>query len=605
MDAISSKHGSFWGKLLRVNLTNDTWKIDTISKDTLKRFIGGRGLGIKILYDELDPSMEPLSQHNILVFATGPLTGTPVPTACRYEVITKSPLSGTITGASAGGYFGASLKQEGYDAIVISGIADSPRYLWINDGEVTIKDANCLWGSTTHDTTEKIIKELDNNKISVACIGPAGERLVRFASIINDKHRAAGRGGVGAVMGSKKLKAIAVSGSNKLEISDLKRLSAQRNKTLKKIKTTTVTSVNLPEFGTAKIMDSSNDYRLLGTRNFQQSYFEHAGKINAKQLKNKLLVKRNTCFSCPIACKRVTKVGNRTGEGPEFETLWSFGAMCGIDDLNAIARVNYLCNDLGLDTISTGSTIACAMELAERGYIAEKIPFGDPAEIEKLVSDIGHREGLGDKLAEGSYRFASSAEHPEISMSVKQLELPAYDPRIAHAQGLGYATSPRGACHVRAFVVKSDMVAGPQKTDHKTINTKTRLVKTSQDRTAVIDSLGMCLFSSFVCSIEDYLEYFEAATGIAMGSPDELLRSGERIWNLERLFNLKAGFSKGDDKLPKRFTQEKVTDSLDNEHIWPEKELIVDYYRERGWTADGIPTKKKLNELGLEFGISD
>ncbi len=591
-------HGNT-NRLLRVNLSKSNWKIEKINRSILKDYLGGRGLGVKILSDEIIPNIEPFSKENKLIFATGPLSGMPVPFGCRYEVVTKSPLTGTITGANAGGYFGTYLKKSGFDAVAIEGCSSQPVYLSIIDGKVSLNSAHELWGADIHVTTDVILDELGKKNGSVACIGPAGENLVRFASIINDKHRAAGRGGIGAVMGSKNLKAVAVFGNNKIKARDPKKFQKITAKIKDKIETTTVTKVNLCEYGTVKILDSTNDYKLFGTRNFQQNYFEHAKKINAEQLRKKLLVKRNTCYGCPVACKRVTRVGDKSGEGPEFETIWAFGAQCGVKNLEVIAKAGYLCNELGLDSISTGNTIGCAMELSEKGYIPNKLSFGDGKLIQKFTKEIAYRKGLGDKLAEGSYRFAESVGHPELSMTVKSLELPAYDPRGAQAQGLGYATSTRGACHVRAFVVKSDKVAGPQKTDHETINEKTRLVIKTQNNMAVIDSIGMCLFSSFVCDISDYRLLLESGAGVKFKTDDELLKAGERIWNLERVFNNRAGFNQKDDKLPERFKREPVSDDLGYEHVWPEKELIKDYYKERGWTDDGVPKKKKLDELNI------
>jgi aldehyde:ferredoxin oxidoreductase len=586
-------------QILRVDLNRGKVSVEKIEKENLTKFFGGRGLGVKILIDEANPMVEPFSSENKLIFAVGPLTGTPVPTGCRYGVITKSPLTGTITSANAGGYFGTYLRRSGFLAIVIEGCSTQPVYLSILDRVGELRSAHEFWGANTHETTDWIISELDIKKSSVACIGPAGENLVRFASIINDKHRAAGRGGVGAVMGFKRLKAIAVDGNDKIILRDEKRFNEIVKKIKIQIKNKTVTKINLPEYGTAKILDSANNYKLLGTRNFQQNHFEHAKKINAEQLKKRLLIKRNTCSGCPIGCKRVTKVDGRIGEGPEFETLWSFGAQCGVKNLKAIAKANYLCNELGLDTISTGNTIGCAMELSEKGFIDEKLSFGDAKLIQKLTKQIAYRDGLGDQLAEGSYRFADSIGHSELSMSVKSLELPAYDPRGAQAQGLGYATSTRGACHVRAFVVKSDMVAGPQNTDPETINQKVKNVIKTQNKMAIIDSLGMCMFSSYVCDISDYRGLLDAAVGVEYKTDDDLLRAGECIWNLERVFNNKAGFTKADDTLPDRFKTEAVKDDLDYEHVWPERELIEEYYKERGWTDDGDPKKGKLKELGL------
>ena len=591
--------GSTSGKLLRVNLSKNSLRVEKISKDLFKKYIGGRGLGVKILSDEVNPKTEPFGEANKVIFAAGPLTGTSIPTAARYEVVTKSPLTGTITGANAGGVFGARLKKAGLDAIVIEGKAKVPVFLWVDDEDYEIKVGEELWGSDTHQTTDKIKKIIGKKSISVACIGPAGEHLVKFASVINDKHRAAARGGAGAVLGAKKLKAIAVFGSKEIDMVDQNIISKKNRMILDKIKNTTVTNVNLREYGTAKILDSVNDYKLLGTKNFQINYFEHAKDINAEKLKNTLLIKNKACYRCPIPCKRVTRVDGKTGEGPEFETIWAFGAQCGIRDIKLIARANYLCNELGLDTISTGNTIGCAIELSEKGFIPEKLSFGDGKKILELTEMIAYREGFGDGLAEGSFRLAESAGHPEVSMSVKKLELPAYDPRGAFAQGLGYATSTRGACHVRAFVIKSDIAAGTVKLDKKSINSKVSLVKKTQDLAAVIDSLGLCLFSSFVCTIDDYWEYLEAATNLGLKTSDELLKAGERIWTLERVFNNNSGFTPLDDELPKRFAQEHVTDSLGNAHVWPENILIEHYYRKRGWTPKGIPTKKKLDELDI------
>jgi aldehyde:ferredoxin oxidoreductase len=588
---------------LRINLTQHQIHHEELDFSLINRFIGGRGLGVGILYDQQDPKVESLSSENKLIFATGPLTGTHVPFGSRYEVITKSPLTGTITAANAGGNFGTYLRRAGFDVIIIEGCSKKPVFLTIENNKAELKNSTNLWGSDTHSLTDKLTSQYNMKRVSVACIGPAGENKVRFASIINDKHRAAGRGGVGAVMGYKKLKAIVVAckftNKNKIGINDDNKFNRIIKKMKEKIKTTTVTRINLPKFGTAKILDSANNYKLLGTRNFTQNYFEDADSINAQTMNDTVLIKNSSCFGCPVACKRVTRVGKETGEGPEFETIWAFGAQCGINDLSTITKTNYLCNKLGSDTISTGNTIGCAMELSEKGYISDDIKFGDSDVIEKLVNDIAYRNELGDELAQGSKIFAQSKGHPELSMTVKGLELPAYDPRVAQAQGLGYATSTRGACHVRAFVVKSDMVAGPQKTDRKSINEKTKLVINSQNKMAVIDSLGMCLFSSFVSDISDYRGLLEAAVGIKIGSDEDLLRIGEGIWNLERLFNQAAGFGINNDVLPTRFTNEPVKDDLGYEHVWPEKELIADYYNERGWTKNGKPKKSKLVELGI------
>ncbi len=590
---------SIWGKILWVNLTNSKCIARDMPKQLFKHFLGGRGLGDKLLFDEIDPNVDPLSKDNKLIFAAGPLTGTRAPTGCRYEVITKSPLTGTITSANSGGFFGTVLKRSGLDAIVIQGRAERLAYLNIDNDEYSILDARELAGYNTHETTDWIIDSTGNKKTSVACIGPAGENLVKFACIINDKHRAAGRGGTGAVLGSKNLKAVALTGSKKIDVVQPDNFKNQVKKITGKIKNNKYTHMNLPKYGTANILAIVNDHNLFGARNFQQNNFEFADDINAEQLRNTLLVKTTSCHGCPIGCKRVTRVDDEQGEGPEFETIWAFGAQCGVNDLKAITIANYICNKLGLDTISTGSTIGCAMELSEKKILDRNISFGDSTIIRTLTKQIAYREDIGDKLAEGSFSFASALGHPELSMSVKKLELPAYDPRGGPAQGLGYATSNRGGCHVRAQMIRSDMAMGPKKLDRELVKEMVNLVIEKQDLTAVMDSIGVCLFSSLVCDIDDYLGLLNSATGLNFKSSIDLLKAGERIWNLERVFNQKVGFSHKDDILPNRFKSEPVLDIFGRKRTWPEKEMISEYYKKRGWSKNGMPTKKQLSELGI------
>lgn len=594
------------GTILRVNLATGNIKTEPIPDELVRKYIGGRGLSAKILYDELDPKVDPLSPDNKLIFATGPLTGTNAPSGGRYEVSCKSPLTGTITGANSGGQWGAHLRMAGVDMIIFEGKAEKPVYLQITDGEYELKSAEKLWGLDTHKTTDTLQSELGKD-YRIACIGPAGEKLVRMACIINDKHRAPGRGGVGAVMGSKNLKAIAVKGTQKVEVADEEAFKKAREDALKKLKENSVTAEGLPTYGTAVLVNIINENGMFPTRNFQTGVFPEADKISGETMAETILTKRAACFACPIGCGRVTEVKagkyKSAGEGPEYETIWAFGSQCGISDLEAIAKANYLCNELGLDTISMGSTIGCAMELYEKGKVSKdaagrELNWGDPDVIVELTEKTGKREGFGDDLAEGSLRLAEKYGAPEVSMSVKGQELPAYDPRGAQGQGLQYATTNRGGCHVRGYMISPEILGIPEKLDRFSIEGKEVWVKNFQDLTAVIDSSGMCLFTSFALGAQEYAALLASATGIDW-TGDELMVIGDRIWNVERLFNIKAGFTAEDDTLPPRLLKEPMPEGPSKGYVVQLDKMLPKYYEVRGWDANGVPTKEKLEQLGI------
>ncbi len=589
------------GKILRVDLTKGESKVEELEKNLAAKFIGGRGIGSKILYDEVDPKVDPLSPHNKLIMATGPLTGTSASAAGRYMVITKSPLTGAIACSNSGGHFGAELKFAGFDLIIFEGRAKDPVYLFVEDGRAEIRDAKHLWGKTTHEATDQILSETDMDA-KVACIGPAGENLVRFACVVNDKHRAAGRSGVGAV------KAVAVKGSGSVAVADKEAFRKATLEGFKKVKASPVTASGLPAYGTAVLVNVINSSGIFPTRNFQQGVFEGAEKISGESIAEQILVRNRACFGCPIACGRVVKVKDPKyecfSEGPEYESDWSLGACCGVDNVNAIAKANYLCDILGMDPISTGVTIACAMELFERGIISTKevgrsLNFGDPDAMVEMVRATGYREGFGNSLAEGSYRLAEKFGHPEYSMTVKKQEFPAYDGRGAQGMGLQYATSNRGACHVRGYMIAVEILGSPQKLDPFETEEKAGWDKTFQDLTAVVDSSGICLFNTFAFGGPEILEYLKAATGVPM-TLEELMRAGERIWNLERLFNLRAGFTSKDDTLPERLLKEPMPVGPAKGHVVKLEKMLPEYYELRGWDENGVPTKAKLKELGLE-----
>jgi aldehyde:ferredoxin oxidoreductase len=585
------------GKLLRVNLSTGRISEEEVRPEILEMFVGGRGLGVKILSDEVDPTIDPLSDKNKLIFTVGPLTATAAPTSGRYEVIFKSPLTGTICNSNSGGYFAPMIRRLGYLGIVIEGASKDPVYVWASPEGVEIRDASKLWGKDTEETTRAILKET-NEHAKVACIGPAGERLVRMAAIINDEHRAAGRGGCGAVMGSKKLKAIAVYGEQKPEVREPQRFAQLVKQCLMTLDKNPVTKDSLRIFGTNVLVDIINEVGMFPTRNFQEGYFEEADGISGPKYLERIFVKAYNCSGCPIGCGRLTKADGDQGGGPEYETVWSFGAVCGNSNIEDIAKANYIANRLGLDTISTGVTIACAMEMSEREIIKEEIRFGDSKKIIELVEKIGYREGIGDELAEGSKRFAEKHGHPELAMQVKGMEIPAYDPRGVQGHALGYATSNRGACHLRAYMIGPEVLGIPVMVDRFKPDGKAPIVKLLQDVTAAVDCLVLCRFTQFAMRIDQYAALLSAAVGRTY-TEDDFKRVGERVWNLERWFNVRAGFSRKDDTLPPRFLKEPLKEGNSRGRVVELERMLTEYYEVRGWDSEGRPTEEKLRELGI------
>lgn len=594
------------GKIIRVNLTNQTIKVEDLKADWAKRFLGGRGLASRYLFEEIDPKVDPFSPENKLIITTGPLTGTSVPTGGRYMVVTKSPLSETIACSNSGGFFGAELKIAGYDMIIVEGKAEKPVYLAIEDEKIEIKDASHLWGKLVSETTD-ILKETYEDKAKALAIGPAGEKLVRFAAVINDYDRAAGRSGVGAVMGSKNLKAIVVRGTKGVAVADEQKVKDVVASKIKILRENPVTGEGLPAYGTAILVNIINEHGIFPVANFQKAYTPYADNISGETMSKTILTKKHACFRCPIACGRVVKLkdGREVG-GPEYETVWAFGADCEVYDLNAISEANYWCNEYGLDTISTGTTIAAAMELYQRGYIKDEelasdgisLRFGDPEAIVGWTIKIGKREGLGDKLAEGSYRLCKLYGAPDLSMTVKKLELPAYDPRGVQGHGLVYATANRGGCHVRGYMISAEILGIPQKLDRFSTENKAQWAKLFQDLTAVIDSLGMCLFTSFALTLKDYTDLMNAVCGTSY-TEEEMLRAGERIYNLERFFNLKAGIDPSQDTLPKRLLEEPIPEGPSKGHVHKLKEMLSEYYKIRGWDEKGYPKEETLKSLEI------
>lgn len=610
------------GKILRVDLSKAKISQEDLDPKIAERFIGARGLGVKYLYDEIDPKLEAFDSGNKLIFATGPLTGTGGPNCNRYMVVTKSPLTGAIANSNAGGFFPSEMKFAGYDLIIFEGKSKKPVYIWIENDQVEIRSAEEIWGMDTYETQDAIRAKTDENA-KIACIGPAGEKLARIACIINDDGRAAGRGGVGAVMGSKNLKAVAIRGTKGVSVADKDGFMEQA-----KIHMDSYNHPYAKAFGlhgtTGVALPITNEAGCFPTRNFQTGYFEGIEGLLGETLSETISKTKDrqgsACFGCPLGCGRKTEVTDSNfagkGDGPEYETVGAFGSNCGIDNISAVAKAGYICNELGLDTISMGMTIATAMELFERGFLPEKdvgmkLNFGNAKAMVELVRQTGHREGFGDLVAEGSYRMAEKYGHPELSMSTKKQEFASYDPRGLQGLGLEYATQSRGACHIRGevhnfslFEVYQLRIVKDKKITYVsrfTTEDKPLLTKDIQDWFCIIDSSGWCNFAMGSSTLdEDSLStLLETGTGIDWGGYTGLMKVGERIFNLERLFNLRAGLTINDDTLPLRMLKERIPSGPSKGHVVELDKMLPEYYRLRGWDEQGVPTPQRLKELDL------
>jgi aldehyde:ferredoxin oxidoreductase len=598
--------GGFTGKILRVDLSKGDLKTEVTNMEWARQFIGGQGLATRYYVEEVDAEIDPYSPENELIIAPGPLTGTNSPTAARYMAVTKSPLTGTITRSNSGGYFGAKLKHSGFDMIIIRGKSEKPVYLFIDNGKAELRDASDLWGKDVFETTD-ILSERAGKNVSVACIGPAGENLVKFSSIMNDKHRAAGRNGVGAVMGSKNLKAIVVGGGSFPKIGNPDRYKDVLAKMLEKIRENPVTSQGLTQFGTEVLVNIINKSGIYSSKNSTDSGDDPlADDVSGETLAETYLLHNQPCFACPIRCGRVVKYNERESEGPEYESTWAFGPSTGVYDLYTIIAANDNADRLGYDTISGGLTISAAMELYEKGKIPDnevgptKPRFGNSSAVLELSSKIAYRKDFGNVLAEGSRRMAEKYGEPGASISVKGQELAAYDPRGVWGMALEYATSNIGGSHMRAYTISNEILGVQPTSDPTKLEGKADLVKYVQDFTEVMDCSGLCQFPSFALNFDDYMELINAVTGFNY-TKEELMEAAERNWNLERLFNLKAGIKPAQDTLPERFLTQGIPKGPKKGTTVPLKSLLADYYGARGWNKDGYPTDEKIKSLGLDF----
>ena len=610
-------------KILRVDLSKGTCKSEPLNMEWAQQYLGQRGLATKYFVNEVDAKVDPLSAANKLIMATGPLTGTAASTGGRYSVITKGPLTGAIACSNSGGYFGAEMKMAGWDMVIFEGKSAKPVYLWIENDKAELRDASHLWGKTCWDTEEIIKKSHHDPQIRVSSIGRAGENQVLFACVVNDLHRAAGRSGVGAVMGSKNLKAVAIRGTAGVSgIRDFKAFMQATAAAKKVLADNAVTGQGLPKYGTQVLMNVINEIGALPTHNARDVQFEGARKISGEAMHEKRLsdgkanlVTNAACFGCTIACGRISQVDKghwsvvnspkywgATG-GLEYEAAWSLGAANGVDDLDALTVANMICNEDGMDPISFGATVGAVMELYSMGVLSkEQIGMDSPFGSAQALIDMAHMtaegKGFGKEVGLGSARLTAKYGHPELSMSVKGQEFPAYDPRGIQGMGLTYATSNRGACHLRSYTVASEVLGIPVKTDPLATEGKPELVKAFQDATAAFDSSGTCVFTTFAWTLADLAPQVDAACdgGWTLERLGEL---GERIWNLERQFNLAAGLTAKDDDLPARLKTEPAKTGPAKGLVSGIDKMMPEYYRVRGWNKAGIPEKETLARLKL------
>jgi aldehyde:ferredoxin oxidoreductase len=605
--------GGFVNRVAWVDLTGGNVEYKGIDEEDARKYIGARGLGVKYVFDN-GPQVEPLSPENLLCIMNGPLTGTNVNMSGRLAVVTKSPLTGTVADSHMGGWTAAKLKWAGFDGLVFKGKADKPTYAYVEDGKVSLHDASDLWGKGIHETLS-ILKERHGKDCDGMAIGPAGENLVRFACWVNVNDRAAGRNGTGAVGGSKNLKAIVIKGDKKNRPEPANRDADReaRKKALAAIMAeeniTSPRKGGLSVYGTNVLMNITESIGALPSRNSQFTAFgaENAEKISGEYVNAHILVDNPTCHACPVACKKEVEIteGPYKGvrmESVEYEPAWSLGSNCSNNDINSVAKLIDQCNDYGMDPIELGNVYSMYMEAGEKGYTNGdgRLDWGDHASMVAMTGKIARREGVGDKLAEGAAGGAVAFGHPELAMSVKGQAIPAYDPRGMKGMGIAYATSNRGACHLRAYTPAAElgvMPFGSLKVDPLAWEGKGKLTRIFQDIHAVSDSLDLCKFSAFAEGMVEYTEQFNAVTGLSF-SQDDLLKCGERIYNLERHYNNLAGLREGSDYLPKRFTHEASTMPGSEGHVCELDKMLEEYYTDRGW-VNGVVPDGKLRELAI------
>ena len=601
------------GKIARINLTEEKISFESLDLNMASKFIGASGFAIRFLIDEIDPTIDPFSPENKLIIMTGALTGTIVPGANKFAVAAKSPLTMGYGEAHAGGFWGVELKRAGYDGLIIEGRAEKPVYIYIKDNLIEIRNAVNLWGKSTSKTDE-IIKDIHKDKgIRVFSIGIGGENLVRYACIVTEE-RIAGRTGMGAVMGSKNLKAIAVRGSGRIGIKNYDRVRMLIKRLYPTIMSYPPSQIRAL-YGTNGEMPVFYEYGDVPIKNFSLGKWDGIKKISGKAIVEKMLKRHRACFNCPVHCWKEVEVeiegmGKIVTKSPEYETATSLGSNLLIDNPEAIVYMSYLCNEYGIDTISTGVTIAWAMEAFEKGALTEEdtggieLRWGDYNTVIKLIEMIAYRKGFGNILAEGC-RLASKLidkGSEEYAMHVKGVEVPMHDPRAFKGLGLQYATSNRGADHLYGFFVRIEQ--GERMPDLKIYERVDRfkdegkgwMVAVREDWDEIVDSMGLC---KFVLIYPGHVAgFYSLVTGISKTVRD-LLKDGERIFNLKRLFNIACGIGRKDDVLPKRFLKEAFSEGGAKGQVVNLNKMLREYYEYRDWDEDGKPSRRKIEELGI------
>jgi aldehyde:ferredoxin oxidoreductase len=566
--------------VLSIDVSAATTTLQPLGLTIEKQYVGARGVATRMLFDLFEPGRDGLDAGAPMIFATGPLTGTTFPMGSRFIAAAKSPLTGTVFSSSCGGRLGVHLRKAGIDVLIVTGKADRPSYLFIEDGNAQVFDASPLWG-TEKSHVKAYLREKHGKDVSILLIGKAGETGVLFANIENDG-RYLGRGGLGAVLGSKNIKAVAVKakGGNRISVPDPDMFSFVAYECKKWLAANPVTSEALPQFGTGVLLNLMRETGLLSSRNYRDPAPFESANISGEMVTSTLLKKRRACPFCPVACGRVT----RYGEGPEYESLWSLGANLAIFDLEKVAELNGLCNELGMDTISVGGVVAMACELAEKGVIPLSPAYGDADAVSRIINEIAQRAGPGAMLSQGTKKISEHFDASDAGAEVKGLELPAYDPRGAYGNALGYATSNRGGCHLPGYFIGTEVLGIPKLLDRFGVQGKATLLARQQNAFAFMDTLCLCRFAAFAVPTDYNARIASAVTGRKF-TWEETQYIGERIWNLERLFNIREGVEP--DTLPRRFA------------TFPLEEMLREYYAVRGWDEAGVPTAEKLEALNL------
>jgi aldehyde:ferredoxin oxidoreductase len=604
--------GGYAHRVAHVDLTSNQVDYKPIPEDWARKYIGGRGVGVKYVFEN-GPQVDPYSPDNLLCFMNGPITGTEMNMSGRMAIVTKSPLTGTVVDSHHGGWSAARLRWAGYDGLVFKGKADKPVYAYVDSEKVELRDASEIWGRGVHDTVKFFQDRYGEKDLSVIAIGQAGENLAKFANWVNEDDRASGRGGTGCIGGTKNLKAVVIKADKKMPKAENREAwKAAQTQALAEITdeayVTSPRKGGLSVHGTNVLMNIINEIGAMPTNNSQTTFFKNHENISGEYVKDNILVGNPTCHACPVACKKEVEIteGPYAGlrmESMEYESAWALGANCGNDDIGSIAKLIDQCNNYGLDTIELGNVLSVYMEASQRGYTngTGGLKWGDFESMVATVDKIAMREGIGDTLAEGTERIAKSFGHPEIAMTVKGMAIPAYDPRGIKGMGLGYATSNRGACHLRAYTPAAEVVfnvlGSTDETDPLEYKGKGELTVIFQNVHTMTDCLDVCKFATFPESLDTFAAQFSAIIGEEVDA-NYLLEVGERVFNLERYYNNQAGFGEGSDYLPERFLKEPSTKPGSEGHICELPEMLEEYYQVRGW-ENGVVPENKLRELEI------